>query len=74
MRASLIAACLLLAPLPATAEITVFAAASLKNALDRVAQDFTAATGEGVVVSYAGSGQLARGHRNSGQRRPRCVE
>ncbi len=60
MRASLIAACLLLAPLPAAAEITVFAAASLKNALDRVAQDFTAATGEGVVVSYAGSGQLAR--------------
>lgn len=60
MRARLLAACLLLSPLPAAAEVTVFAAASLKNALDQVARDFTAASGEEVVISYAGSGQLAK--------------
>lgn len=46
--------------LPAHAEdVTVFAAASLKNALDRIASDFTAETGDRVAVSYAGSSQLA---------------
>ncbi len=47
-------------PLPAVAdEVTVFAAASMKTALDIIAADFTAATGDDVVISYAGSNQLA---------------
>ena len=47
--------------LPAAAEeVVVFAAASLKNALDAVAADFTAATGDKVTVSYAGSNALAK--------------
>lgn len=40
-------------------EVVVFAAASLKDALDRVAADFQAATGNRVVISYAGSNALA---------------
>lgn len=48
-------------PLPALAdEVVVFAAASLKNALDEIAQDFQGATGNTVTVSYAGSGELAK--------------
>lgn len=47
--------------LPASAgEVTVFAAASLKNALDTLAADFSAKSGHQVSVSYAGSGQLAK--------------
>lgn len=47
--------------LPAAAEeVVVFAAASLKTALDQVAADFEAATGHEVTVSYAGSNQLAK--------------
>lgn len=42
------------------AEVTVFAAASMKEALDKVAADFKADTGNDVVISYAGSGQLAK--------------
>lgn len=46
---------------PARAEdVVVFAASSLKTALDQIAADFTAATGHRVAVSYAGSSQLAR--------------
>lgn len=45
---------------PAAADVVVFAAASLKTALDEVAQQFQAATGETVVISYAGSNTLAR--------------
>ncbi len=41
-------------------EVVVFAAASLKTALDDVAAGFTEATGHRVAVSYAGSSQLAR--------------
>ncbi|WP_333814298.1 molybdate ABC transporter substrate-binding protein [Tabrizicola sp.] len=41
-------------------EVVVFAAASLKNALDAVAADFQAATGNTVTISYAGSNQLAK--------------
>lgn len=40
--------------------IVVFAAASLKTALDRVAGDWTAKTGITVRISYAGSSRLAR--------------
>ena len=47
--------------LPAMAgEVVVFAAASLKTALDGVAADFEAATGHEVTVSYAGSNALAK--------------
>jgi len=46
---------------PAAAEeVVVFAAASLKNALDDVAADFQAATGATVTISYAGSNALAK--------------
>lgn len=46
---------------PAAAEdVVVFAAASLKNALDGVAADFQAATGNTVTISYAGSNALAK--------------
>lgn len=41
-------------------EVVVFAAASLKNALDAVAADFQTATGNTVTISYAGSNQLAK--------------
>lgn len=44
----------------ARAEVTVFAAASLKESLDSVATAFEAETGEPVTISYAGSGALAR--------------
>lgn len=61
MRLALVFAALWLAALPAQAQqVNVFAAASLKNALDEVAADFTARTGTPVVVSYAGSNTLAR--------------
>lgn len=42
------------------APIIVFAAASLKNALDDVAASFMASSGHDVRVSYAGSSRLAR--------------
>ncbi len=46
---------------PAQAEeVVVFAAASLKTALDAVAADFQAATGHQVVISYGGSNALAK--------------
>ena len=46
---------------PAVAdEVVVFAAASLKTALDVVAADFTAQTGHRVTISYGGSNALAR--------------
>lgn len=41
-------------------EVVVFAAASLKTALDAVAKDFEAKTGHDVTISYAGSNQLAK--------------
>lgn len=51
----------LLLPLPGHAEdITVFAAASLKTALDQIATDWTEGSGNTVAISYAGSSQLAR--------------
>ncbi len=40
-------------------EVVVFAAASLKTALDTVAADFQASTGNTVTISYGGSNQLA---------------
>jgi molybdate transport system substrate-binding protein len=41
-------------------EITVFAAASLKTALDEIADDWGAETGNRAVVAYAGNSALAR--------------
>lgn len=49
--------------LPAMAqaeEVVVFAAASMKNALDEVAAKFEEETGHRVVISYAGSNALAK--------------
>ena len=57
------AALLLGAPLAAHAQpapVTVFAAASLKNALDDVGGAFTAKSGKAVRFSYAASSALAR--------------
>src|SRR5690349_3011220 len=42
------------------ADVLVFAAASLKEALDEQAKRFQASTGHKVVVSYAASNTLAR--------------
>ena len=42
------------------AEVSVFAAASLKNALDDVAKAYEAKTGDKVVTSYAASSALAK--------------
>ena len=58
-----ILALLLALPLatPALADdVVVFAAASLKNALDPIAADFQTATGHSVTISYAGSNALAK--------------
>ena len=41
-------------------EITVFAAASLKNALDAIATDWQAKTGNSAKISYGGSSALAK--------------
>ena len=43
-----------------TAKITIFAAASLKNALDTASAEFTRATGKKAVISYAASSALAK--------------
>lgn len=60
--ASLMALTLTLSALPlrAAADVTVFAAASLTTALDRVAAAWTQETGQTVTLSYAGSSALAR--------------
>ncbi len=61
-RSAALAAALSLA-LPAMAqaeEVVVFAAASMKNALDEVAAKFQEETGHTVVISYAGSNALAK--------------
>lgn len=55
----LAAVCLPAAPAMAD-QVVVFAAASLKTALDEIAAEFEAATGHEVAISYAGSGQLAK--------------
>jgi molybdate transport system substrate-binding protein len=59
----LLAAGLALPPMATVAqaaEITVFAAASLKNALDDAAKAYKAKTGDKVVISYAASSALAK--------------
>ncbi|MBV9244047.1 MAG: molybdate ABC transporter substrate-binding protein [Methylobacteriaceae bacterium] len=44
----------------ASGTVTVFAAASLKNALDNIVKAYDAATGRMIVVSYAASSALAK--------------
>lgn len=58
--ALLLAAALILPRPAAAAEVVVFAAASMKTALDAVAADFAVATGHTVTISYGGSSQLAK--------------
>lgn len=59
--AATVAAALACGTAPAAAEeVVVFAAASMKTALDAVAADFRAGTGNTVTISYAGSNALAR--------------
>ena len=56
-------AAMLAAPLPAALaqdNVTVFAAASLKNALDDINAAWKGETGKEAVISYAGSSALAR--------------
>lgn len=62
MRFSLITAafCALVASPVLAEDFTIFAAASLKDALDKVAEDWKTETGDNVVISYAGSSQLAK--------------
>lgn len=61
MRLSLIAAALIaLAPAAHADEITIFAAASLKTALDEIATQWQKDHGDTVVISYAGSSKLAK--------------
>ncbi len=48
------------APAAAQSNVTVFAAASLKNALDDVAKTWNAETGKTAAISYAGSPALAK--------------
>ena len=47
-------------PLALGADLTVFAAASLKEAMDEQARNFDAATGNKMIVSYGGSNALAK--------------
>ena len=58
---------LALAPIPArAADITMFAAASLSDALKKIASDYQAQSGKSVVVSFAASSALARQIEASG--------
>lgn len=59
--ATLTGLALVAAPIRASAgDVVVFAAASLTNALDAVAEAWTAETGHVAVLTYAGSSALAR--------------
>ena len=55
-----VAACLAAATAAAAADVTVFAAASLKNALDDVGAAWKAETGKAATISYAASSALAK--------------
>lgn len=60
MRPPLSALALILSAEAALADVTVFAAASLKTALDEVAADWTETTGTKVTLSYGGTPALAK--------------
>ena len=51
---------ILLSPATGAADVTVYAAASLKEALDEQAKQFSASTGNKVIVSYGASNALAK--------------
>lgn len=55
-----LAAAAFLAPAAMAADVTVFAAASLKNALDDVSAAWAAEAGKEATISYAGSSALAK--------------
>lgn len=58
---TVVAACVAFSPLTALAgEVTVFAAASMKNAMDEISKEWEAKTGNTAAVSLAGSSNLAR--------------
>lgn len=59
-RVAALFAALLLSPLALADKVTVFAAASLQEALEEVAKPFEERTGHSVVTSFAGSSALAR--------------
>jgi len=50
----------LLPPVAAASELTVFAAASMREAMERIASKFEEETGTRIVFSFAGTGTLAR--------------
>ncbi len=60
MRFAALFLALVLAPAAWAANVTVFAAASLKEALDAAAKGFESATSHKASISYAGSNALAR--------------
>ena len=60
MRTPLSILALILSAPSALADVTVFAAASLKNALDAIAADWQKTSGDTVVISYDGSSKLAK--------------
>lgn len=60
-RALVALSCIATGSLPASAaDVTVFAAASLKESLDEQVKAFASGTGDKIVVSYAASNALAR--------------
>lgn len=60
LRALLAASLIALPGFVMAEEITVFAASSLKTALDQIASDWQAETGNTLVISYEGSAKLAK--------------
>ena len=60
MRHILLTAALLLATSANAADLTVFAASSLKTALDQIATDWQASTGNSVTISYESSAKMAK--------------
>jgi molybdate transport system substrate-binding protein len=56
----LVALSLLVAPVAAAKDVTVYAAASLKTAMEEALADYKAQTGAGVVAAYAASSALAK--------------
>ena len=60
MRLTLSALALILSAQASLADVTVFAAASLKTALDEIAADWTEETGTPVTISYGGTPALAK--------------
>lgn len=60
MRHFLLITALFCATASSAADLTVFAASSLKTALDQIATDWQASTGNSVAISYESSAKLAK--------------